>query len=171
MFQQLFIYALIEISILIKDGYKYAMQIHRKPPKPIYYDNFTAGQCRYCGDMILKKDGSIKTAANWHKGCLEAYKQLHWSSHTRKAVWRRDNGLCAECGSRSPTPKGPWHVDHIKPLVEAHGDIDYWRLDNLQTLCVPCHKLKTSSEATARASARRAALELIRSGPPTDSEA
>lgn len=41
-----------------------------------------------------------------------------------------------------------WEADHIVPLVEGGGFL----LDNLQTLCVPCH-----TGDTARLAARRAA--------------
>jgi len=50
-----------------------------------------------------------------------------------------------------------WHVDHIRPLWEQKGkrfdeiDLDYWREDNLQTLCTECHTKKTSAEAAERA--------------------
>lgn len=77
---------------------------------------------------------------------------------TRRAVWRRDKGKCACCGTVCPrkgTPK--WHMDHIQPLIEAQGNLDFWRLTNLRTLCSECHKKKTGAEATARAAARRAA--------------
>jgi 5-methylcytosine-specific restriction endonuclease McrA len=46
-------------------------------------------------------------------------------------------------------------MDHIVPLIQANGDLQYWRLPNLQTLCTPCHTIKTSREATERAAARR----------------
>lgn len=45
-------------------------------------------------------------------------------------------------------------MDHIKPLIEAKGDITYWHLENCTTLCHQCHKKKTGSEASARAAAR-----------------
>jgi 5-methylcytosine-specific restriction endonuclease McrA len=53
-------------------------------------------------------------------------------------------------------------VDHILPLIEAQGDLDYWRLPNLATLCVPCHIKKTSREATDRAQRRRDQLTNIK---------
>jgi 5-methylcytosine-specific restriction endonuclease McrA len=46
-------------------------------------------------------------------------------------------------------------MDHIKPLIAANGDISYWQLPNLQTLCTPCHTAKTSQEATERAAKRK----------------
>ena len=54
-----------------------------------------------------------------------------------------------------------WHVDHIKPLWEQKGkrfediDLNYWRENNLQTLCTKCHSEKTSEEATKRAKMKR----------------
>lgn len=40
-----------------------------------------------------------------------------------------------------------WEADHIVPLIDGGS----FGLDNLQTLCVPCHRAKTAAEATARA--------------------
>jgi len=40
-----------------------------------------------------------------------------------------------------------WQHDHIRPLVEANGDIAFWELDNIATLCTPCHKEKTAAES------------------------
>ena len=51
-------------------------------------------------------------------------------------------------GRRAPTR---WHADHIVPLADG-GD---WRLSNLRTLCVPCHKAVTKQwhgERSRRAS-------------------
>lgn len=136
---------------------------YRKPPKPIHYDNFAPGQCRFCGEPILKPNGNLNTRAFWHKtGCLQAYKAMYWPQETRKAVWKRDRGQCASCPTKFDSIRGAWHVDHIKPLIEAHGDLDYWRMPNLCTLCVPCHTSKTSAEATARAAARREQLEKLK---------
>jgi len=50
-----------------------------------------------------------------------------------------------------------WHVDHIKPLWEQKGkrfkeiDLNYWKENNLQTLCFECHASKTKKEAGLRA--------------------
>ena len=63
-----------------------------------------------------------------------------------------------------------WQMDHISPVVEGGGlttDLDYIRqmvrdgragevgLENLRTLCIPCHKLETAELAKRRAAARR----------------
>ncbi len=112
--------------------------------------------------MILNEaTGKIKTRANWHPACLKAYKAIYWPQETRREVWKRDKGQCARCPTRSSSLRGAWHVDHIRPLIEAHGDLDYWRLPNLATLCHPCHHRKTGEEATARAAKRREQLQAL----------
>lgn len=46
-----------------------------------------------------------------------------------------------------------WQADHITPVVEGGGACG---LDNLRTLCVPCHKAETAKLAAKRADDRRA---------------
>lgn len=57
---------------------------------------------------------------------------------------------------------GPWEVDHIYPLwlVDrgAPDALKYWMLVNLQTLCPPCHKLKSAEEAHSRKKIRKARI-------------
>lgn len=130
---------------------------HRTPPKPPYFDSAPKGTCRWCNGDILKNTGERNTRANWHPKCVQEYKLIFWPAVTRRAVFKRDKGLCAKCGHQCARKYNDvWHLDHIKPLVESQGDISYWGLDNLQTLCQPCHKAKTGAEATARAAARKA---------------
>lgn len=128
---------------------------HRKAPLPESYLRRNPGECRWCGKDIIKPDGT-KRKALWHDACLGEYKIIHWPTFTRKAVFRRDRGKCAECGHLcSRKGKDVWHMDHIQPLIESQGDLNFWRLPNLQTLCQTCHHAKTGREATARAAARR----------------
>lgn len=47
-----------------------------------------------------------------------------------------------------------WQHDHIRPLVEAHGDLAYWKMENVQTLCSACHIEKGRED-----NARRRALK------------
>ena len=106
------------------------LEHHRVPPKPTNYYTEKKGECRFSGEA-------------------------------RKRLWQRDRGYCAGCGivqpRKSRVHEEKWHVDHIKPLWEQKGkkfdeiDLDYWREDNLQTLCTECHTKKTSREAAERA--------------------
>jgi len=45
-----------------------------------------------------------------------------------------------------------WDMDHIVPVIEGGGSCG---LDNLRTLCIPCHKTETSALAARRAADRR----------------
>lgn len=45
-----------------------------------------------------------------------------------------------------------WHVDHVRPVWEGGGLCD---IDNLRTLCTPCHAAVTARQASKRAQARR----------------
>ncbi|MEW6280812.1 MAG: HNH endonuclease signature motif containing protein, partial [Candidatus Eremiobacterota bacterium] len=104
-------------------------------------------------------------------------------SYLRKQVWLRDRGRCARCGldtkkvrrllgrarRASPAefqatlevlreqgfpPGRPdavlWHVDHITPVAEGGG---LCGLENVRTLCLPCHRQATA-ELRARLSSR-----------------
>lgn len=67
-------------------------------------------------------------------------------------IWRRMGLTCASDGSHFTRvhPTDNLEMDHRKPIW-AGGDN---RLENLWLLCIDCHKVKTSQEASER---RRAA--------------
>ena len=120
----------------------------RNPPKPNSYYTKIKGKCRWCGNMILNQDDTINSRRSWHKECVDEYMLIYHSREQRANVKRRDNGKCNHCGDK----KSKWEVDHIKPLVEQKGveeknlDWSYYKMDNLQTLCKKCHRVKTNSE-------------------------
>jgi hypothetical protein len=135
------------------------MQNHRKPPKPPFYHTGGAGSCRQCGEDILKKDGSINKRASWHPACVTEYRLVHFPNDTRRAVWKRDKGVCYLC--REVVSKKAWEMEHIKPLFEAEGDLTFWQLPNIAVCCVPCHRKKSAEEAGRRAAIRKAAKAKI----------
>jgi 5-methylcytosine-specific restriction endonuclease McrA len=53
-------------------------------------------------------------------------------------------------------PRSLWEADHIMPVVEGGGGCG---LDNIRTLCVPCHRRETAALAARRAAARRDAKQ------------
>lgn len=76
---------------------------------------------------------------------------------TNKATGRQaKHYTCANCGDDFPS--NGVHVDHLKPIVGVEGfkswddfiDKLFCSVDNLQILCIPCHKLKTKEENEAR---------------------
>lgn len=105
--------------------------------------------CRECGKEVQKPRKS------WcSKECVDQY--LARTKPIRAQVFARDKGVCAICGDDcSPPPDHPqlkfgyfgeWDADHIVPLCEggAHS------LQNLRTLCRPCHKEETKALAKRR---------------------
>ena len=121
----------------------------RKPPKPDSYYVSEKGICRWCGDKIIENDVH-NTRKTWHEKCATQYMIIYHSGEARKHIWLRDKGKCNSCGKQC-TRRG-WDLDHIKPLMEQKGktekelDWSYYWLDNMQTLCKPCHKEKTKQD-------------------------
>lgn len=125
---------------------------HRVPEKPESYLNPKKGYCKWCAGEILRPDGKLNLRAYWHKECVKEYKMIFWPRYTKKQVYRRDKGKCVKCSEQT---KKWWHMDHIIPLIESNGNLDFWRLPNLQTLCKKCHIEKTSKENSERAKNKR----------------
>jgi 5-methylcytosine-specific restriction enzyme A len=68
--------------------------------------------------------------------CADEYGIRNYPSFARAKVFERDHGLCALCGVTTSS----WEADHILPVIEGGG---HCGLDNLRTLCVPCHRQVT----------------------------
>lgn len=66
------------------------------------------------------------------------YRDRRWPA-LRTMAKRRDGWQCVKCGSRYRL-----EVDHIERVLDAPDRA--FDLDNLQTLCGPCHGAKTRLE-------------------------
>ena len=110
------------------------------------------GRCRVCLEVIRKKDGK-EASRSWHPECWQRYAlRCGNMQYIRAFVFKRDRGVCADCGKQDEQLNGEWAADHTIPLIDGGG----FEMDNLQTLChTPCHQRKTASEATRRAAQRR----------------
>ena len=64
----------------------------------------------------------------------------------RAAILARDRGLCQVCAAAGRVQLAA-EVDHVRPLAEGGTDAP----ENLQSLCTPCHLVKSSAEAARRA--------------------
>lgn len=73
------------------------------------------------------------------------------SKARREAVIEGQGGICKRSYCDAPAVD----VDHILPLWSGGSNAN----DNLEALCVDCHKQKTKAEAKARAKAKRLAGE------------
>ena len=62
----------------------------------------------------------------------------------RPAVLARDDLRCQKCGEKILPEQA--HVDHKRPVRRFKKPVDANRMDNLQTLCIPCHRIKTEQD-------------------------
>lgn len=102
--------------------------------------------------------------------CIREWKIKTQPAFLRGLVWERDKGQCALCPTLCSrrnrqhvrdAATGLWHIergvaweaDHIVPVVEGGGECG---LDNIRTLCRPCH-VRVTSELRARLAERRRA--------------
>ena len=110
--------------------------------------------CRLCGLNILKKN------RKWHTSCwkaLEPDTASGWSLMCDE-VYSRDKYTCKLCSkdvrdfkkARS-VRRRPYSVDHIKAL--CLGGLH--KVENLQLLCIDCHKEKSKKDVKKLAMMRK----------------
>jgi len=78
---------------------------------------------------------------NWKGGYEQSWRQdAEWYNARRKAL-ERDGERCVDCGMERETHKHHFdrdlEVHHVTPVSEDGEKFD---LDNLVSLCIPCHK-------------------------------
>lgn len=124
----------------------FASYDHRTHPAKIVRP--PAGHCRWCGRVILNKHGEIARNRSWcGPMCVHQYKIRADPQFTRRHIFLRDGGACAECFRVWKNLNDPWEADHIIPLFLAAGDWSFWEPENVQLLCrEPCHVTKTSQD-------------------------
>lgn len=133
--------------------------------------------CRRCGQEVPK---GRRTFCG--DECVHEHRLRSDPGYLRDAVFKRDQGVCAVCGvdtkelrrrlnaewkslktpadSKAFRERYPWFygrdsywdADHIVPVVEGGGECG---LDNIRTLCIPCHQKVTAELAARRAAQRR----------------
>jgi hypothetical protein len=124
-----------------------------------------AGGCSWCGAPLPPR------RRTWCSDrCNEAFWNNHWWTLARRATKRRDKYRCLRCGYAPP--KRPartrfsaeaayraamraWRaerhanrleVNHLEPALGAHRSLScLHHLENLETLCVACHRELTSA--------------------------
>lgn len=111
--------------------------------------------CRECGTEVPKGRRSFCS-----KECVDRWRVRTDPGYARLLVFRRDKGICAQCGTdtmeglKRPRARGTghlWQADHIVPVVEGGGECS---IENLRTLCTACHQRETN-ELRARLSEAR----------------
>ncbi len=88
----------------------------------------------YLRDAVLERDKGV--CARCTVDTLAAYRLLKRARNERRAE------LLGKWGLLALRRKSLWDADHIVPVVEGGGECD---LDNIQTLCVHCHRVVTAA--------------------------
>lgn len=109
----------------------------------------TPKACRYrgCSQTTTVRNGycSEHQQSGWQRSSTGKTRTQRgygasWDKQ-RKRIFSRDNYLCQNClkeGKLTPATE----VDHIIPKSQGGTDED----DNLQSICIPCHRHKTATE-------------------------
>lgn len=91
--------------------------------------------CCWCGGIIQEK-----RRRTWcSQSCVNDYRVRSQPAYARHLVEQRDHGICQLCGSQCHGQD--WQMDHILPVIKNGGSCG---LDNLRTLCLPCHRRVTA---------------------------
>lgn len=101
--------------------------------------------CRGCGSPIpRRKDGGEDCRKTWWSvRCRERFDPRNVFSR----VLARCGGKCEGCGIDSAFLE----YDHIVPFSEGGGTVD----ENMQALCMSCHRAKTKAWHAEKARQRR----------------
>ena len=99
----------------------------------------TIEQPKYCASHQKIMELREKARKNNHQS--EFTKLYNWDWRKFRDRYVKEHPLCIHClakGILTPTQE----IDHIVP---HQGDKDlFWKEDNLQALCKPCHSIKTA---------------------------
>lgn len=118
--------------------------------------------------LVFERDKGICTSCG-----LDTEKLSRILAHARRSQQSWNDRFIYYCRAIAPlrvqlgfNPSGTlWEADHITPVIEGGGQCG---LENLRTLCTPCHKQATAELARRRARQRRDAkrglLEVMADG-------
>ena len=107
-----------------------------------------AGVCGLCGRNCVELEARIKAWLG-----VPPYSEEFPIKKAYMAKCRLLARLGISDGSSwRPTIRSLWQADHILPVCEGGGECG---LENLRTLCSPCHKKETKALAKRRAEAKR----------------
>jgi predicted restriction endonuclease len=90
------------------------------------------------GKAEYLEDDDLEVSFGLREGKRKGQSDLKW------LVLQRDNYKCKNCGNAITTQTS--QADHIKPVKSFASFEQANYIDNMQTLCLDCHKSKTFSK-------------------------
>ena len=140
------------IKMIKRQGYRYKIP---KSNRKLIEEN----RCPSCG---LHKD-KWKRRTYWRccsVKCTEHYERKivkrWWWVDIRKEAFERDNYTCVKCGVKKEDVN--LIGDHIKPIAIGGEEFD---INNVQTLCIKCNKIKNAKDTKKIAKKRRIEKKLV----------
>lgn len=124
-----------------------------------WQDRINNSCCPVCGKP--KRDWTRRV--DWtccSTDCTTTYSKevIYGWSQLKEKVFKRDNHVCVKCG-KTGGKMGKYQnndkglvADHIIPI--AIGG-EQWNIDNIQSLCIDCDKIKTKQDQADIGKARR----------------
>lgn len=103
-----------------------------------------AEKARFCTRECRDKHWVGDLTPNWQDGSGVYKRGPNWQSIRREAL-RRDNNECQHCGT-----SGDLHVHHKIPFRMFDSHVEANDLDNLISLCPPCHRKEDARSKWAR---------------------
>lgn len=104
------------------------------------------GMGKFCSRECRDEHWKGELNPNWQDGSGVYKRGPHWHS-IRRAVLKRDNYECQECGS-----KDDLHVHHKIPFRMFEDADEANHESNLITLCPPCHRKEDARHKWVRVS-------------------
>lgn len=94
---------------------------------------------RACQGLAKSQNTRGENNPSW-RGGHKYYRGPNWGQQ-RKLAYERDQGVCQNCGKKTPKGGIGFQVHHIKPYRLFRGDyLAANQLTNLITLCPSCHR-------------------------------
>lgn len=112
----------------------------------------------------MAKKAPNKNKYAFAKSALRRASRYWWAFSEAESRGRVSRGLylCASC--QETFKRKDVQIDHVNPVVSTNGTTNdlntyvetlFCEPENLQLLCIPCHKTKSGAEQTLRAQARK----------------
>ncbi|BFZ17035.1 hypothetical protein BsWGS_20074 [Bradybaena similaris] len=118
---------------------------------------WTLSKASYCRDQLYEVERGVCQLCRFDTHTLFTHIKVTRSLTARADILMKSPYRTLTQTQRKKMIQEPqagqfWHADHILPVWQGGGMCD---LDNLRTLCTPCHTKVTSRQANQRAAVRK----------------